>query len=72
MSQVTQQRERLAREGVNYRRLLAKHQEYEQRLSTLQSRRYLSEEEKLDEVKLKKLKLAIKDRMQELLRLATD
>ena len=72
MSQVTQQRERLAREDGNYRRLLAKHQEYEQRLSTLQSRRYLSEEEKLDEVKLKKLKLAIKDRMQELVRQATD
>lgn len=71
MSQVTQQRERLAREDANYRRLLAKHQEYEQRLSTLQSRRYLSEEEKLDEVKLKKLKLAIKDRMQELLRQTT-
>ena len=71
MCQVTQQRERLAREDANYRRLLAKHQKYEQELSILQSRRYLSEEEKLDEVKLKKLKLAIKDRMQELLRQTT-
>ena len=63
-------RERLSREDTNYRRLAAKHREYDDQLQELQARRYLSDEDKLEEVRLKKLKLALKDDMEEMVRLA--
>ena len=61
-------RERLAREDEGYRRLLAKHHEYDARLEELRSRRFLTEEEKVEEVRLKKLKLALKDQMEAMVR----
>jgi uncharacterized protein YdcH (DUF465 family) len=61
-------RERLMREDPNYRRLGHKHEEYEQRLAELQSKKFLSEEEKTEETKLKKLKLRAKDEMETLVR----
>ena len=47
-----------------FRRLAQEHTQYSQRLDSLIQKRYLSEEEKLEEVRLKKLKLRIKDQMQ--------
>jgi uncharacterized protein YdcH (DUF465 family) len=58
----------LVQQDPQYRRLAEKHQEYEERLGQLQTRRWLSEEERVEEVTLKKLKLAVKDEMEAMLR----
>jgi hypothetical protein len=44
-------------------KLASEHAKYAQRLDALSQKRYLSEEEKLEEVRLKKLKLKLKDEM---------
>jgi uncharacterized protein YdcH (DUF465 family) len=46
-----------------FRKLAVEHSQYAQRLDALAEKRYLSEEEKLEEVRLKKLKLKLKDQM---------
>jgi len=47
-----------------FRKLAQEHTQYAKRLDTLTQKRYLSEDEKLEEVRLKKLKLRLKDQMQ--------
>ncbi len=44
-----------------FRKLANEHSQYAQRLDVLAHKPYLSEEEKLEEVRLKKLKLKLKD-----------
>jgi hypothetical protein len=44
-------------------RLVQEHSQYSQRLESLNQKRYLTEDEKLEEVRLKKLKLRLKDQM---------
>jgi hypothetical protein len=44
-------------------RLYAEHRSYAQRLEELLQKPYLSDEEQIEEVKLKKLKLRIKDQI---------
>ncbi len=51
-----------------YRQLAAKHHELEDRLQELASKHYLSDNEQFEEVTLKKRKLQLKDRMEEIAR----
>jgi uncharacterized protein YdcH (DUF465 family) len=44
-----------------FRKLAIEHSQYAQRLDALAQKPYLSDEEKLEEVRLKKLKLKLKD-----------
>jgi uncharacterized protein YdcH (DUF465 family) len=44
--------------------LAQEHTQYAKRLDSLTQKRYLSEDEKLEEVRLKKLKLRLKDQME--------
>jgi uncharacterized protein len=47
-----------------FRKLAQEHMQYSQRLDTLTQKRFLTDDEKLEEVRLKKLKLRLKDQMQ--------
>ena len=59
----TQVRDQLLASNEVFRKLAEEHSQYSQRLDALVTKRYLSEEEKLEEVRLKKLKLRLKDQM---------
>jgi uncharacterized protein YdcH (DUF465 family) len=62
----TQVRDQLLASNEEFRRLADEHSQYAQRLNSLTEKKYLSEEEKLEEVRLKKLKLHLKDQMESL------
>ena len=55
-----------------YRELEAQHHVYESRLDELAAKAVLSDEEQVEETTLKKRKLQIKDRMQEIARRERD
>lgn len=56
-------REQLMSSNEEYRRLAAEHRAYADELDRLSSRPHLTEEEKLQEITLKKKKLMLKDQM---------
>ncbi|MGO9211157.1 MAG: DUF465 domain-containing protein [Terriglobales bacterium] len=60
----TQVREQLMANHEEFRQLVVEHTQYSQRLESLTQKRFLSEDEKLEEVRLKKLKLRLKDQME--------
>jgi uncharacterized protein YdcH (DUF465 family) len=62
----TQVRDQLLASSEVFRKLADEHSQYSQRLDALVTKKYLSEEEKLEEVRLKKLKLRLKDQMESL------
>jgi uncharacterized protein YdcH (DUF465 family) len=62
----TQVRDQLLSNDENFRKLVEEHSQYSLRLEALVTKRFLSEEEKLEEVRLKKLKLRLKDQMESL------
>jgi uncharacterized protein len=57
-------REQLLAGHEEFRRLAQEHTQHSQRLNSLIEKRYLSEDEKIEEVRLKKLKLRLKDQME--------
>ncbi|HET9282222.1 MAG TPA: YdcH family protein [Candidatus Angelobacter sp.] len=57
-------REQLLASHEEFRRLAQEHSQHSDRLHTLIEKRYLTEDEKLEEVRIKKLKLHLKDQMQ--------
>jgi uncharacterized protein YdcH (DUF465 family) len=63
-------REQLMATNQEYQRLRDVHSQYSLQLEQLSSKTYLSEEDKLEEVRLKKLKLRAKDQMEDLVRQA--
>ncbi|MFZ3211238.1 MAG: DUF465 domain-containing protein [Terriglobales bacterium] len=60
----TQVRDLLMANHEEFRQLVVEHTQYSQRLECLTQKRFLSEDEKLEEVRLKKLKLRLKDQME--------
>ena len=54
-------REQLLTGHDEFQRLVQEHSQYNQRLESLTQKRYLTEDEKVEEVRLKKLKLHAKD-----------
>jgi uncharacterized protein YdcH (DUF465 family) len=61
-------KDQLLQTDEEFHNLFAKHHELEDRLSELTSKHYLSEPEQLEEATLKKRKLQLKDRMEDILR----
>ena len=59
-----QVRDHLLASNDEFRRLAQEHTQYSQRLESLLQKRFLSDDEKLEEVRLKKLKLRLKDQME--------
>jgi uncharacterized protein YdcH (DUF465 family) len=54
-----------------FRQLATRHRELEDRLHELTDKQYLSEPEQVEEVTLKKRKLQLKDRMEDIIRQTT-
>jgi len=63
-------REQLMAGNEEYRRLRDEHTRYASQLEQLTSKPFLTEQERVEEVRLKKLKLRVKDQMEMLVRQA--
>ena len=61
-------RDKAMANSIEYQRLHEEHGRYAAELDRLESKSFLTEEEKLEEVRLKKLKLHLKDQMTALLK----
>jgi uncharacterized protein YdcH (DUF465 family) len=57
-------RDQLLASNSEFQKLVTEHTQYKQRLETLTQKRFLTDDEKLEEVRLKKLKLRLKDQME--------
>ena len=68
MNEQSTLRERLLQTDQEFNQLAAKHHELEDRLLQLTAKHYLSQPEQLEETNLKKQKLQVKDRMEDILR----
>jgi uncharacterized protein YdcH (DUF465 family) len=63
-----QLRELLLQSDQEFRELALKHHELDDRLHDLATRAFLSETEQVEEIQLKKKKLYLKDKMEDILR----
>ena len=71
MSSITEViREQLMATDAEYQRLRNEHAYYDAQLEQLAGKRFLNDQEQLEEVRLKKLKLRTKDQMELLVRRA--
>jgi uncharacterized protein len=61
-------RERLMATDHEFRDLAVQHHELDSRLHELSSRHFLTEPEQIEEIRLKKQKLRLKDRMEDIAR----
>ena len=61
-------KERLMASDPEYRELSTRHHELDERLHELSSRHFLTEPEQVEETQLKKHKLRLKDRMEDIVR----
>jgi len=59
--------ERLLREDEDFRKAYTVHREYERKVSAMEKKVHLTAEEDLEKKKLKKLKLALKDKMERII-----
>ena len=57
-------RAQLLEGNAEFRKLAQEHAQYSSKLDSLIAKRFLSDDEKVEEVRLKKLKLRLKDEMQ--------
>jgi uncharacterized protein YdcH (DUF465 family) len=57
-------RDQLIASHEEFRRLSLEHTQYAQRLDSLTQKRFLNDDEKMEEIRLKKLKLRLKDQME--------
>ena len=62
-------KEELLRSDDEFRRLHQEHQEYDHRLLEINQKSLLSQEDEIEEKKIKLHKLALKDRMEQILRM---
>lgn len=68
MSTPTELREQLLQSDDEFRSLTEKHHELDERLHELASKAFLADDEQVEETRLKKRKLQLKDRMEDILR----
>jgi uncharacterized protein YdcH (DUF465 family) len=65
---VSELRNRLLQNNDEFRQLAAQHHDLDERLTNLLSKHYLSNSEQVEETQIKKRKLHLKDRMEDILR----
>jgi uncharacterized protein YdcH (DUF465 family) len=65
---VSELRNHLLQTDEEFRQLAAQHQDLDQKLNSLSGKPYLSDSEQIEETTLKKRKLHLKDRMEDILR----
>ena len=65
---VQELKELLLKTDEEFRQLATQHHNLDERLHELSGKQYLSDVEQVEEVKLKKVKLQLKDKMEDILR----
>jgi len=68
MSQYDDLKSELLKSDDRYRRLYEEHQEYERRLHDISQKSLLSQDDEIEEKKIKLHKLVLKDQMEQILR----